>query len=59
MIKMHTEQATTGVVAVVRSWSGSAIALPRFEKTPNRGTDLATPNTPTPHLGTLAWSPPV
>ena len=59
MIKMQTEQATTGVVAVVRSWSGSAIAASRFGKTPNHGTDLSTPNTPTPLLGTFAWSPPV
>ena len=56
MIKMQTEQATTGVVAVVRP---SALAFARYEKTPNHSTDLATQNIQTPILGTLAWSPPV
>ena len=59
MIKMQTEQATTGVVAVVCAWSGSGLAASRFGKTPNHGTDLSTRYVPTPVLGAFAWSPPV
>ena len=65
MITMQTKQATTGVVAVVRAWSGTgafAFTAPRaytglsVSKTPNHGTDAFLT---TPALGTTAWSPPV
>jgi hypothetical protein len=61
----QTKQATTGVVAVARAWSGAgafafgmSTALAsnpaiRYTGTRNHGTDLS------PVSGTLAWSPPV
>ena len=65
MMTKQIEKATTGVVAIVRAWSGTGAfafsaaphALEQSQAirytTPMNGTDL------TPVLGARAWSPPV
>ena len=65
MNTMQTKQATTGVVAVVRTWSGTGALAPKaavaypaisIDQTPNHSTDVFGT---TRFTGTSAWSPPV